>query len=61
MNREDIMQLMEEAGFNTNFFSPDGVDKFGRFAQLVAAAEREAWRHRASRRRIHRFEQEIGE
>lgn len=41
MNREDIMQLMEEAGFNTNFFSPDGVDKFGRFAQLVAAAERE--------------------
>jgi glucan phosphoethanolaminetransferase (alkaline phosphatase superfamily) len=42
LGRDDVMQLMREAGYNTNFFSTEGVDKFGHFAALVASREREA-------------------
>jgi hypothetical protein len=38
MNREDIIRMAREAGFYSN---PD-VAKFEHFANLVAAAEREA-------------------
>lgn len=48
MNREDIIRMAEEAAFD-NFeyaddtvFSSDGLGSLTKFAQLVAAHEREA-------------------
>ena len=41
MTRDDILQLVEEAGFELYMFSSKGRDSFERFANLVAAAERE--------------------
>ena len=41
MTRDDILRLVEESGFDLNMFSPTGRDFFERFAELVAAAERE--------------------
>jgi len=42
MTRDDILRLVEESGFDLNMFSPTGRDFFERFAELVAAEEREA-------------------
>ena len=48
MNREDIIRMAEEAGFQTDlqdvWITYDGIwsEEFERFAALVAAAEREA-------------------
>ena len=42
MNRDDIMRMAEEAGFNLYMFSPARRDYFEPFAALVAAHEREA-------------------
>jgi hypothetical protein len=42
MNRDDIIRMAREAGFKPEFFSPEGIDMWERFGQLVAAAEREA-------------------
>lgn len=42
MNRDDVIRMVREVGFKPEFFSPEGIDKWERFAQLVAAAEREA-------------------
>jgi hypothetical protein len=41
MNRDDVIRMVREAGFKPEFFSPEGIDKWEHFAQLVAAAERE--------------------
>lgn len=42
MNRDDVIRMVREVGFKPEFFSPEGIDKWEHFAQLVAAAEREA-------------------
>lgn len=42
MTRDDILQLVEEAGFELYMFSSKGRDSFERFANLVAAQERKA-------------------
>jgi hypothetical protein len=41
MNRDDVIRMVREVGFKPEFFSPEGIDKWEHFAQLVAAAERE--------------------
>jgi len=48
MNRDDIIRMAREAGFYSN---PD-VAKFEHFANLVAAAEREACEAAAYNNRI---------
>jgi hypothetical protein len=42
MDRDDVIRMVREVGFKPEFFSPEGIDKFGHFAALVAAKEREA-------------------
>jgi hypothetical protein len=42
MTRDDILQLVEEAGFELYMFSSKGRDSFELFASLVAAYERKA-------------------
>jgi hypothetical protein len=46
MNREDIIRMAREAGFNPVSYTGANLELFERFAALVAAAEREkaaAW------------------
>jgi len=42
MNQQDIIRMAREAGFGDGIVEFIGVQKFERFAALVAAAEREA-------------------
>ena len=42
MNRDDVLRMVRAVGFKPEFFSPEGIEMWGHFAQLVAAAEREA-------------------
>ena len=42
MNREDIIRMAREAGFNPVSYTGANLELFERFAALVAAAEREA-------------------
>jgi hypothetical protein len=42
MNREDIIRMAREAGFNPVSYMGANFEPFKRFAALVAAAEREA-------------------
>jgi hypothetical protein len=42
MNRDDVIRMARAAGFKPEFFSPEGIDMWEHFAQLVAAKEREA-------------------
>jgi hypothetical protein len=41
MNREDIIRMAREAGFNPVSYTGANLELFERFAALVAAAERE--------------------
>ncbi len=41
MNREDIIRMAREAGFNPVSYMGANLESFERFAALVAAAERE--------------------
>jgi len=42
MNRDDILRIAEKAGFADGVVDIIGLDGFANFANLVAAAEREA-------------------
>ena len=42
MDREDIIRMAREAGFNPVSYMGANLESFERFAALVAAAEREA-------------------
>ncbi len=42
MNRDDVIRMVREVGFKPEFFSPEGIDMWEHFAQLIAAHEREA-------------------
>jgi hypothetical protein len=42
MNREEIIRMAREAGFNPVSYTGANLELFERFAALVAAAEREA-------------------
>jgi Tat protein secretion system quality control protein TatD with DNase activity len=42
MNREDIIRMAREVGFNPVSYTGANLELFERFAALVAAAEREA-------------------
>jgi hypothetical protein len=42
MNKEDIIKMAREAGFNPVSYMGANLESFERFAALVAAAEREA-------------------
>ena len=42
MNREDIIRMAREAGFNPVSYMGANLESFERFAALVAAHEREA-------------------
>jgi Tat protein secretion system quality control protein TatD with DNase activity len=42
MNREEIIRMAREAGFNPVSYMGANLESFERFAALVAAAEREA-------------------
>jgi hypothetical protein len=42
MNREQIIRMAREAGFNPVSYTGANLELFERFAALVAAAEREA-------------------
>ena len=42
MNREDIIRMAREAGFESNYISLNFPKELERFAALVASAEREA-------------------
>ena len=44
MTRDDILRMAREAGFVlSSNATGEAMDRFDRFAALVAAAEREAW------------------
>ena len=47
MNREDIIRMAREAGFESHDISLNFPRELERFAALVAAAEREACAYRA--------------
>ena len=42
MNRQDIIRMAQQAGFNPVSYMGANLESFERFAALVAAAEREA-------------------
>ena len=43
MNREEIIRMAREAGFEIDCCSLEWHDRIERFAALVAAAERDSW------------------